>query len=161
MTVFFLFDQKLKMIGTIYLSFLMIFSSMQVCTGKQLQQLQRTVEKLQDTILSISKENAKYKILVEDMAKKVIEQERRIGKFERKCQISNDVLSEEYTNKSKRAENNLENDQDDKRLDSKKSTLPGQVLELAQSRRAIDSGKGHFLLKKTKKLNAIANFSMI
>lgn len=118
---------------------------MQVCTGKQLQQLQRTVEKLQDTILSISKENAKYKILVEDMAKKVIEQERRIGKFERKCQISNDVLSEEYTNNSKRAENNLENDHDDKRLDSKKSTLPGQVLELARPRRAIDTGKGHFL----------------
>lgn len=42
---FFWFDQKLKMIGTIYFSFLIIFSSMQVCTGKQLQQLQRTVEK--------------------------------------------------------------------------------------------------------------------
>lgn len=135
------------MIGTIYLSFLMIFSSMQVCTGKQLQQLQRTVEKLQDTILSISKENAKYKILVEDMAKKVIEQERRIGKLERKCQISNDVLSEEYTNKPTDAEN-LENYHNEKRVDSKKSTLPGQVLQLAQSRRAIDSGKEHFLLKK-------------
>lgn len=135
---------------------------MQVCTGKQLQQLQRTVEKLQDTILSISKKNAKYKILVEDLAKKVIEQERRIGKLERKCQISNDVLSEEYTNNSKRAENNLENDQDDKRLDSKKSTLPGQVLQLGQPRRAIDTGKGHFSFKnKKKKLNAIANFSMI
>lgn len=84
-------------------------------------------------------------MLVEDLAKKVIEQERRIGKLERKCQISNDVLSEEYTNKSKGAENNLENDHDDKRLDSKKSTLPGQVLQLAQSRRAIDSGKEHFL----------------
>lgn len=118
---------------------------MQVCTGKQLQQLQRTVEKLQDTILSISKENAKYKILVEDLAKKVIEQERRIGKLERKCQISNDVLSEEYTNKSKGAENNLENNHDDKRLDSKISTLPGQVLDLARPRRAIDTGKGHFL----------------
>lgn len=126
----------------------MIFSSMQVCTGKQLQQLQRTVEKLQDTILSISKENAKYKILVEDLAKKVIEQERRIAKFERKCQINNDVLSDEYTNNSKRAENNLKNNHDDKRLDFKKSTLPGQVLQLAQSRRAIDSGKDHFLLKK-------------
>lgn len=118
---------------------------MQVCTGKQLQQLQRTVEKLQDTILSISKENAKYKILVEDLAKKVIEQERQIGKFERKCQISNDVLSEEYTNKSKGAEHNLENNHDDKRLDSKKSTLPGQVLQLGQPRRAIDSGKENFL----------------
>lgn len=89
--------------------------------------------------------------MVEDLAKKAIEQERRIGKLERKCQISNDVLSEEYTNKSKDAENNFENDQDDKRLDSKKSTLPGQVLELAQSRRAIDSGKGHFLFKKKTK----------
>lgn len=130
---------------------------MQVCTGKQLQQLQRTVEKLQDTILSISKENAKYKMLVEDLAKKVIEQERRIGKLERKCQISNDVLSEEYTNKSKDAENNFENDQDDKRLDSKKSTLPGQVLQLGQTRRAIDSE--HFLFKKkTKKIKCNCKF---
>lgn len=96
--------------------------------------------------------------MVEDLAKKVIEQERRIGKFERKCQISNDVLSEEYTNKSKGAENNLENDQDDKRLDSKKSTLPGQVLELARPRRAIDTGKGHFLLKKNQKIKCSCKF---
>lgn len=60
--------KNLKMIGTIY--FLIIFSWMQVCTGKQLQQLQRTVEKLQDTILSISKENAKYKILVRGSGQK-------------------------------------------------------------------------------------------
>lgn len=51
----------------------------------------------------------------------------------------------------KNSENNLENDQDDKRLDSKKSRLPGQVLQLGQSRRAIDTGKGHFLLKKKPK----------
>lgn len=55
--------------------------------------------------------------MVEDLAKKVIEQERRIGKLERKCQISNDVLSEEYTNKSKGAENNLENDRNQHHLD--------------------------------------------
>lgn len=120
---------------------------MQVCTGKQLQQLQRTVEKLHNIILSISTENTKYKMLVEDLAEKMIIQERRIGELKRKCKISNDGLSEEYTNKPTDAEN-LENYHNEKRVDSKKSTLPGQVLKLAQSRRAIDSGKEHFLLKK-------------
>lgn len=80
-----------------------------------------TVEKLQDTILSISTENANYNILVEDLAEKLILQERRIGELERKCNISNDVLSEEYTNKSASAEN-LDNYYDAKRVDSKIST---------------------------------------
>lgn len=140
------------MIGTI--CFLIIFPSIQVCKGKQLQQLQRTVEKLQDTILSMFRENAKYRILVEDLVGKMIEQERRIGELERKCKISNDFLSEEYTNKTTGADN-LENDHDVKRVDSRKSTLPGQVLQLAQPKRAIDSGREHFLLKKY--FNAIAN----
>lgn len=80
---------------------------------------------------------------MEDLAEKLILQERRIGELERKCNISNDVLSEEYTNKSASAEN-LENYYDAKRVDSKKSTLPGQVLQLEQLRRAIDSGKENF-----------------
>lgn len=45
---------------------------------------------------------------MEDLAEKLILQERRIGELERKCNISNDFLSEEYTNKSASAEN-LEN----------------------------------------------------
>lgn len=40
-----------------------------------------------DTISSISTENANYKILVEDLAEKLILQERRIGELERKCNI--------------------------------------------------------------------------
>lgn len=138
------------MIGRVY--FLIIFSSIQVITGKRLQQLQQTLEKLQGTIILISTESAKYKILVEDLAEKMILQERRLGELERKCKISNDVLSEEYTNKSIDAEH-LENYHDVKRVDSKKSTLPGQVLKLAQSRRAIDSSKEHFLSIKKIKCN--------
>lgn len=46
-----------------------------------------TVEKLQDTILSISTENANYNILVEDLDEKLNLQERRIGELERKCNI--------------------------------------------------------------------------
>lgn len=135
----------LKIIGKV--CFLIMLFSVEVCTGKQLQQLQRTVEKLHNTILSISTENTKYKMLVEDLAEKMIIQERRIGELERKCKISNDGLSGEYTNKPTDAEN-LENYHDEKRVDSKKSTLPGQVLKLTQSRRAIDSGKEHFLFLK-------------
>lgn len=48
--------------------------------------------KLHNTILSISTENTKYKMLVEDLAEKMIIQERRIGELERKCKISNDGL---------------------------------------------------------------------
>lgn len=51
-----------------------------------------TVEKLQDTILSISTENANYNILVEDLAEKLNLQERRIGELERKCNISIDFF---------------------------------------------------------------------
>lgn len=41
-----------------------------------------------DTISSISTENANYKILVEDLAEKLILQERQIGELKRKCNIS-------------------------------------------------------------------------
>lgn len=130
----------LKIIGKVCFLIMLFSIQVHVCMGKQLQQLQRTVEKLHNTILSISTENTKYKMLVEDLAEKMIIQERRIGELERKCKISNDGLSEEYTNKSTDSEN-LENYHDVKRVDSKKSTLPGQVLKLAQSRRAIHSGR--------------------
>lgn len=135
----------LKIIGKA--CFLIMLFSIHVCTGKQLQQLHRTVEKLQNTILLISTENTKYEMLVEDLAEKMIFLERRIGELEGKCKISNDGLSEEYTNKPTNAEN-LENYHDVKKVDSKKSTLPGQALQLARTRRAIDSGKGHLLIKK-------------
>lgn len=62
-------------------------------------------------------------------------------------------LSEEYTNKTTGAEN-LENDHDVKKVDSKKSTLPGQVLQLARPKRAIDSGREHnFLIQKIFQCN--------
>lgn len=75
----------LKIIGKVCFLIMLFSIQVHVCTGKQLQQLQRTVEKLHNTILSISTENTKYKMLVEDLAEKMIIQERRIGELERKC----------------------------------------------------------------------------
>lgn len=86
--------------------------------GKQLQQ--QRWKNFRHHFVNIYK-NANYNILVEDLAEKLILQERRIGELERKCNISNDFLSEEYTKKSTSAEN-LENYYDAKRVDSKIST---------------------------------------
>lgn len=94
-----------------------------------------------DTISSISTENANYKILVEDLAEKLILQERRIGELKRKCNISICFFWDQYTYKSTSAENYY----DAQRVDSKISTSPGQVLQLEQSRCAVDSGKEIFL----------------
>lgn len=80
---------------------------------------------------------------MEDLAEKLILQERRIGELERKCNISNDVLSEEYKNKSASAEN-FENYYDAKRMDSKISTSWYKFLQLEQLRGAVDSGKEKF-----------------
>lgn len=93
-----------------------------------------------DTISSISTENANYKILVEDLAEKVILQERRIGELKRKCNISI-YFFETSIHISQQVQKTIMMP----RLDSKISTSPGQVLQLEQSRCAIDSGKEIFL----------------
>lgn len=66
---------------------------------------------------------------MEDLAEKLILQERRIGELERKCNISNDFLSEEYTNKSASAS---------------ASTSLCKFFQLEKLRRVVDSGKENF-----------------
>lgn len=51
---------------------------MVVCTDSHLQKLEGMIEKLKETVLSVTTENAKYKKIVEDLTKKVFDQEKRI-----------------------------------------------------------------------------------
>lgn len=85
-----------------------------VCAANQLQQLEKMVEKLQVTVMSVTienaklqdavlfvtKENAKYAELVEDLIEKVTYQERRIWILEKDCNINNSIYPEVKTNKT-------------------------------------------------------------
>lgn len=66
-------DQNLRMRGQVIVSFLVLVSLLHrgMSTDIQIQQLQVIVEKLQNTVLSISKENAKYKKLLEDLVERL------------------------------------------------------------------------------------------
>lgn len=85
-----------------------------VCAANQLQQLEKMVEKLQVTVMSVTienaklqdavlfvtKENAKYAELVEDLIEKVTYQERRIWILEKDCNINNSIYPGVKTNKT-------------------------------------------------------------
>ena len=77
------------------LSLLVILSSIQSvrCTENRLEKLERIVGKLQDTISMLSKDNANYKRLVEDLELKVNKQEKRIGALEKGCKIETSIAS--------------------------------------------------------------------
>ena len=83
------------------LSLLVILYSIQFvkCTENRLEQLERIVGKLQDTIFMLSKDNANYKRLVEDLKFKVNEQEERIGALEKGCKIETSIASSSATKK--------------------------------------------------------------
>lgn len=71
-----------------------ILSSMQsiVCTDIQLQQLEKMVNNLYDTMSIVLKENVKYRKLVKDLEEKVLAQEGSIRLLQEKCQLVNDSL---------------------------------------------------------------------
>lgn len=71
-----------------------ILSSIQsaVCTDIQLQQLEKMVNNLNDTMLIVLKENVKYKKLVKNLEEKVLAQEESIRQLQEKCQLVNDSL---------------------------------------------------------------------
>lgn len=71
-----------------------ILSSIQsiVCTDIQLQQLEKMVNNLYDTMSIVLKENVKYRKLVKDLEEKVLAQERSIRQLQEKCQLVNDSL---------------------------------------------------------------------
>lgn len=64
------------------------------CTDIQLhvQQLEKMVNDLHDTMLIVLKENVKYSKLVKDLNEKVLAQEGSIRQLQEKCQLINDSL---------------------------------------------------------------------
>lgn len=71
-----------------------ILSSIQSadCTDIQLQQLEKMVNNLHNTMLIVLKENVKYKKLVNDLEEKVLDQEGSIRQLQEKCQLVKDSL---------------------------------------------------------------------
>lgn len=71
-----------------------ILSSIQSvdCTDIQLQQLEKMVNSLHDTMLIVLKENVKLSKLVKDLKEKVLAQEGSIRQLQEKCQLVNDSL---------------------------------------------------------------------
>lgn len=71
-----------------------ILSSIQSvdCTDIQLQQLEKMVNNLHDTMLIVLKENVKFSKLVKDLEEKVLAQEGSIKQLQEKCQLVNDSL---------------------------------------------------------------------
>lgn len=68
-----------------------------VCTDSHLQKFERMVEKLQDTVLSVSTQNAKYQKIVEDLTK-------RLENLEKNCKKDN-IFPEMKTRKTKVVQN--------------------------------------------------------
>lgn len=56
------------------------------------QQLEKMVNDLHDTMLIVLKENVKYSKLVKDLNEKVLAQEGSIRQLQEKCQLVNDSL---------------------------------------------------------------------
>lgn len=85
-----------------------------ICAGNQLQQLEKMVEKLQDTVmsvtienaklqdavLSVTTENAKYSDLIENLVEKVAYQERRIWILETEGKTDDSIYPKMKTNKT-------------------------------------------------------------
>lgn len=112
------------------------------CTDNNLQKLGRMVEKLQDSVLSITKENAIYKKIVEDLTKKILVQERRIETLERDCK-RNEVFYPEMKTKKTRGAQNFSNDHPFvEGLDAKKTMPLSLILHETPTKRVVNSGHG-------------------
>lgn len=115
---------------------------MVVCTDSHLQKLERMVEKLQETVLSVTMENAKHKKIVEDLTQKDFDQERRIKHLEKNCKKDNDFYPEMKTMKL-RVLQNLGNDHPFLEGLDAKETLPlTRTLQKTPLKRAIKSVHG-------------------
>lgn len=100
------------------------------------------VAKLQDTILSVSTENAKYKKMIEDLTEKVFDQEKRLENLEKNYKKDDDFISELKTKKTKVVQN-LGNDHSFvEGLDAKKTIPLVRNLQKTPSKRVATPGHG-------------------
>lgn len=113
-----------------------------VCTDSHLQKLERIVEKLQDTVLSVSTENAKYKKMIEDLTEKDIDQEKRLENLEKKFKKDDNFFPEMKSDKTGVVQN-LSNDHPFvEGLDAKKTMPLVRNLRKTPSKRVATPGHG-------------------
>lgn len=127
-----------------------------ICAGNQLQQLERMVEKLQDTVmsvtienaklqeavLSVTTENAKYSELIKNLVGKVANQERRIWILETECKTDDSIYPKRKTNKTSDEQINKKGHAFVEAMYPKNTSLTGQIMQKAPQRRSVDSGHG-------------------
>lgn len=127
-----------KMRGHICFAFSLLLIPAVVCTDSHLQNLERMVEKLQDTVLSVSTQNAKYQKIIEGLTEKVFDQEKRLENLEKNCKKDN--FFPEMKTKKTRVVQNLGNDHHEG-LDAKKTMPLVRNLQKTPSKR-VTSGHG-------------------
>lgn len=133
--------------GQVIVFFLVYLIHIGMSTGIQIQQLQVIVEKLQDTVLSISKENAKYKKLVEALVERLPDFD-IVENSKGNCKSDNYFYPEVISNRSEEAQNSGTGHAIVDGMDSKKLTISEQILQSSRPKRAITSGKYPFYFSK-------------
>lgn len=115
-----------------------ILSSIQSvdCTDIQLQQLEKMVNSLHDTMLIVLKENVKLSKLVKDLKEKVLAQEGSIRQLQEKCQLVNDSLLRDTEDP------NFQKNQVIEELDINVTTTMNDNLHKVNSRLGLDGGHG-------------------
>lgn len=133
---------------------------MVVCTDSHLQKLEKTVEKLQDIVLSVTRENITCKKTVKDLTEKVLNQDRRIENLEKVCKSKYDFYTGANTKKTRGAQKSVNNHPIVEGIDAKKTMPKGRILEMPLSKRAINSGHGETNLSilLVSKMNGINIF---
>lgn len=116
-----------------------ILSSIQSvdCTDIQLQQLEKMVNNLHDTMLIVLKENVKFSKLVKDLEEKVLAQEGSIKQLQEKCQLVNDSLLRDTDDP------NIEKNQVIiEEMDINVTSTMNENLHKVNSRLGLDAGHG-------------------
>lgn len=116
-----------------------ILSSIQSvdCTDIQLQQLEKMVNNLHDTMLIVLKENVKFSKLVKDLEEKVLAQEGSIKQLQEKCQLVNDSLLRDTDDP------NIEKNQVIiEEMDINVTSTMNENLHRVNSRLGLDAGHG-------------------
>lgn len=117
-----------------------ILSSIQSvdCTDIQLQQLEKMVNNLHDTMLIVLKENVKFSKLVKDLEEKVLAQEGSIKQLQEKCQLVNDSLLRDTDDP------NIEKNQVIiEEMDINVTSTMNENLHKVNSRLGLDAGHGN------------------
>lgn len=149
--------------GYIFFLVILFLVQMVVCTDSHLQKLEKTVEKLQDIVLSVTRENITCKKTVKDLTEKVLNQDRRIENLEKVCKSKYDFYTGANTKKTRGAQKSVNNHPIVEGIDAKKTMPKGRILEMPLSKRAINSGHGETNLSilLVSKMNGINIFFFI